>query len=64
MSNFETIDLLVLDSVTGGDANSGRYCGPGGLDTQTDVEGGAEGGSTLGGFRFKGKIKVSHTKCK
>lgn len=63
MSNFETIDLLDLDSVTGGNADSGKYCGPGGLDTQTDVEGSAEGGTTLG-VKFKGKIKVSHTKCK
>jgi hypothetical protein len=64
MSTFETIDLAILDSVTGADANSGKYCGPGGLDTQTDVEGGAEGGSSLAGFKFKGRVKVSHTKCK
>ena len=64
MSNFASIDLIALETVTGGDANSGRYCGPNGLATQTDVLGEAEGGSVLAGFRFRGRVRVSHTQCK
>ena len=61
MSKFETIDLTILDKVTGGDANSGQYCKDG---LKYQVDGGGQGRiKTPVGLEIDGGGSVSIAQC-
>lgn len=61
MSKFETIDLTILENVTGGDANSGQYCKDG-LKDQFDASGQGRIKTPMG-FEIEGGGTVSSTTC-